>query len=368
MSSADGGAAPWTSRPATVTPAEPAPLGIRGVEGRIAREVIELARERYGVDAVSTVLRTPGQSPTARTDSTAHDHGHDHGHPTVVHVALSTDLQLDLGVDTAVRRAALVEITRSAEEATARGGHLVVVTSARVFGARPDNPVPMSADAPLRARDDRGLIGDLLTVETEIAHIRERRPDLHVTVVRPAAVVGPGVDTTITRHFESPRLLVIGGSAPLWQFVHVADLAAAIMTVVTHEPVGALGPVVTVGADDPITQERVERISGKRRLELPATAAMSTARRLHAAGVLSTSGDDLDYVRYPWAVSATALQEAGWRAVHDNETCLQVLLEGIRGDRGMLALRRDAAVGTASAAVALVGTAALMRRRRRKGA
>lgn len=364
MSSADGDGAPGSSRAPAVAPVAPAPLCIRGVEGRIAREVMNLARERYDVDAVSTVLRTPGKSPAARPEQT-HCEG---GHPTVVHVALSTDLQLDLGIDTNVRRAALVEITRSAAEATAHGGHLVVVTSARVFGAQPSNPVPLQPDAPLRARDDGGLVGDLLTVEAEVESVRRRRPDLRVTIVRPAAVVGPGVDTTISRHFESPRLLVLDGSAPVWQFVHVEDLAAAVMTVVTHEPVGALGPVVTVGADDPLTQERVEHLSGKRRLELPVSAAMSTARRLQAAGVLSTSGVDLDYVRHPWTVSARALQEAGWRAVYDNETCLQVLLESIRGDRGMLALRRDAAVGTASAAVALVGTAALMRRRRRKGA
>jgi len=71
---------------------------------------------------------------------------------------------------------------------------------------------------------------------------------------------------------------------------------------------------------------------------------------------------------YPWVVEPTLLREAGWRPAYDNETCLGVLLDSIRG-RSALAGRRvapkDAALGAASAAVALVGTAAVLRRARR---
>ena len=63
-----------------------------------------------------------------------------------------------------------------------------------------------------------------------ISRLRAQRPDVRVTILRPAALVGPGVDTTITRHFETPRLLVLGGSEPMWQFVHVEDVASAILT------------------------------------------------------------------------------------------------------------------------------------------
>lgn len=348
-----------------------AELSVRGVDGRIAREIVRLGRDRFGVEAVSTRLRAPGLGPSNGAKAAKHPAGSHPDSPAtspvVVHVALSTDLHRDLAVATAVRRAALVELLRASADATAEGGHLVVVSSARVYGARATNPVPIPPEAPLHARDDGGLTGDLLVVEAELEAVRRARPDLRVSVVRAAAVVGPGIDTTISRHFESPRLLVLSGSSPRWQFVHVEDLAAAVMCVVGHGPDGGLGPVVTVGAPGSISQARVELVSGKRRLELPAAVALATARRLHAAGVLNTSGVDLDYVRYPWLVSAEPLEAVGWRAVHDNETCLQVMLDGIRRDRGLLALRRDAAVGTASAAVAVVGTAAIVRRRKRRG-
>lgn len=344
-----------------------------GVEGRIARQVVSLSRERLGVEAVTTSLRAPG---TARAVVVDPDEGPPsgvlqalggHGADTVVHVALSTDLTLDLRLETPKRRDGLIDLTRAAFAAVAPGGHLIVVTSTRAYGARPDNPIPLPPDAPLRAQDDGGLVGDLLVVEAEVARLHAARPDLRVTKLRSAAVVGPGVDTTITRHFETPRLLVLGGSEPLWQFVHVDDLASAVLAVITHEPAGALGPVVTVGAPDPLTQERVEQISGKRRLVLPAVTALGAAQRLQAAGLLITSGADLDFVRYPWVVSCEALESIGWAARFDNEACVRVMVEQIRRNRAVAALRRDAALGTASAGVALVGTAALLRRRRRRG-
>ena len=94
--------------------------------------------------------------------------------------------------------------------AAAGVGHLVVVTSAMAYGALPDNPVPLPEDAPAAGEPDEGLVGDLLAVEQVLAAgPRRSTRACAVTVVRPAALVGPGIDTVITRHFEAPRLLTV---------------------------------------------------------------------------------------------------------------------------------------------------------------
>jgi nucleoside-diphosphate-sugar epimerase len=186
-----------------------------------------------------------------------------------------------------------------------------------------------------------------------------------VTVLRPATLVGPDVDTVVGRHFESPRLLVVRDARTVWQFCHVDDLAEAVVTAIAAELDGPL----TVAADGVLQQADVERLSGMRRIELPAALAFGTAERLHRVGVLPAPATDLAYVVHPWAVSAQRLREHGWAPVYDNETCLGVLLEEVRGHHAV-ALRRldrkDAALGAAGAAVALVGTAAIVRRRRRR--
>ena len=290
------------------------------------------------------------------------------GVDAVVHVAASTDLAADLAVSARTRRERVVLQVQTLVTAAAAAGvsHLVVVTSAMSYGASPDNPVPLPEDAPLTAQPDEGLVGDLLAVEHLLEKARAVHPGLTVTVVRPAALVGSGVDTVLTRHFEAPRLLTVKSGRPAWQFCHVEDLARALAVVVEQ----GLGPVVTVASEGTLTQEEVERVSGMRRVELSDAVALGTAERLHRVGVLPTPATDLAFAIYPWAVSSATLVAAGWRPQHDNESCLAELVHSIRGHHAVAARRidrKDAALGAASAAVALVGTAAIMRRRRRKG-
>jgi nucleoside-diphosphate-sugar epimerase len=58
-------------------------------------------------------------------------------------------------------------------------------------------------------------------------------------------VVGRGVDTVLTRHFEAPRLLVVRDSRPCWQFCHLDDLVEALAVAAASDVQGPL----TVGAD-----------------------------------------------------------------------------------------------------------------------
>jgi nucleoside-diphosphate-sugar epimerase len=290
------------------------------------------------------------------------------GVDTAVYVATRTDLDKELAEGRPARRQRNLRRAQTVitSAAAAGVGHLILVTSAKVFGARPDNPVPLGDEAPLRAVVDTGTVGDLIDVEQLAAVAREVHPGLQVTVVRPAALVGEGVDTVITRHFEAPRLLTVKGADPTWQFCHVDDLGSAIAVIASHR----LGPALTVACEGWLSQDEVERITGMRRVELSLAVAQGTADRLHRVGLLPTPSSDLAFVVYPWAVSSGTLRAHGWEPAYDNATCLGVLLDGIRGSHAVAARRldrKDAALGAASAAVAMVGTAAIMRRKRRRG-
>lgn len=290
------------------------------------------------------------------------------GADVVVHVAASTDLAADLRLSARQRRerSLLRAQTLLTAAATAGASQLVAVSSAEVYGASNDNPLPLDDDAPLRAPADSGPVGDLMEVEQLLSVAGRVHPGLAVTVLRPAALVGPAVDTVITRHFEAPRLLTVRGSSPAWQFCHVDDLGSAVAVAATHHLAGPL----SVGCDGWLSQAEVEQISGMRRVELSEPAALGAAERLHRVGVLPASASELAYTLHPWAVSSGRLRAEGWWPAYDNATCLGVVLDGVRGSlavAGRRVDRREAALGAASAAVAMVGTAAIMRRRRRRG-
>ncbi len=288
----------------------------------------------------------------------------------LVHLAAEHDLAGTLQEPPGTRRARLLAEARTLTTAAAATGveHLVLVTSAMVYGARPDNPVPLPEDSPLRTPDTEGPVADLAAVEEEVTSLARLHPALRVSVVRPAALVGGGVDTIVTRHFEAPRLLTLKGTEPAWTFCHVEDLGAAL-AVVAHW--AALPGTVTVSAPGTLTQEEVEELSGMRHVELSEAVAGAAADRLHRLGVVPVPAGDLAYVAHPWATEPVALLAQGWRPVHDNAGCLAALLADVRGHHAVMARRvtaRDAvgaaAAGAASAAVAVIATAALARRRR----
>jgi nucleoside-diphosphate-sugar epimerase len=239
-----------------------------------------------------------------------------------------------------------------------------------VYGAKPDNPVPLPEDTPLAADIDSSVAGDLLEIEQLAGRSPRAHPGLELTVVRPAALVGDEIDTIVTRHFEAPRLLTVKGAAPRWQFCHIDDLVSALELAVAGEVTGKFA----VGCDGWLDQEQVYELSGLREIELPASLTFGTAQRLHRVGVTPAPAADLRYVVYPWVVDCETLRQAGWRPEYGNPEVLAALLES-RGGRHAVAGRRITrkeatitAAGAAAGAGAVIGTAAIVRiaRRRRK--
>lgn len=290
------------------------------------------------------------------------------GVDTVVHLA--TDRRAD--APATERRAVNVRGTDTVLTAAAAAGvrRVVLLTSAMVYGAVAENPVPLADDAPIRAEPDLSLVGDWVEMERLATVAARAHPSVDIVVVRPASVVGGASDALLPRLFEAPRLLAIKDVDAHWQFCHIDDLVDALVWAALDKVDGAL----TVASPGWLGQEEVERISGLRSLVVPAAMAFGAAERLHRIGVLPAPASELHYVAHPWVVGADRLTGAGWAAEWDNESALRAHLDelGDRAGRGMPRLqRKDATRAAAGATVALVGTVAIARaraaRRRRRG-
>ena len=289
------------------------------------------------------------------------------GVDVVVHADVDTSVDRDPRQRRALNlRAAQTVLTVAAAERISR---VVLLSSAMVYGARPDNPVPLPEDAPLQAVDDGSVAGDMLEVEQLARRSRRVNPATAVTVVRPAALVGEAVDTLLTRHFEAPRLLAVRGCEPRWQFCHVADLASALELAAT----GVVSGDFAVGCDGWLSRAEVEEISGLKSIELPARLTFGTAQRLHRLGVTPAPAAEVHYEVYPWVVDCAALRTAGWAPEYDNASVLRALLAegaGHHAVAGRRIARKEAAItaaaGAAAGTAAAIGAAAIVRHARKK--
>lgn len=250
---------------------------------------------------------------------------------------------------------------------------VVLVTSSMVYGATPDNPVPLPEDSGRLSDNSEGLMGDFAAVEELAERARRAHPGLTVTVVRPAPLVGPELDTLLSRHFAAPRLLTVKGHEQHWQFCHEDDLASALAFCALNGVTGRDG-VVAVASEGTLTQGEVEAIAEMKHFEVTANLAFGAVRRLHQARITPAAAGEIKFLVYPCVVDCASLREAGWKPTHDGESTLRVLLESSRGKHaiaGRTLGRKEAtitaAAGAAGAAAATIGTVAAIRHLRKRG-
>jgi nucleoside-diphosphate-sugar epimerase len=184
-----------------------------------------------------------------------------------------------------------------------------------------------------------------------------------VVLLRAATLVGgplgPAYDGALLESLDGPRLLAVRGVEPVWQLCHTDDLLSALELAAT----GGLTGTAAVASAGWLTQREVEQLSGRSRLELPAAVALATAERLHRAHLTPGSSAELDRLLHPVAVQTRRLAEAGWLPDWTAESALQAHLAArVAGSGRAGAYTRSAAGAT----VALVGTAALVRRARQR--
>lgn len=302
-------------------------VAITGVSGLVGGRVLEAVRSRGTVDRIVGVdLRPPSDADTTglvfrETDicdaaavQTALE-----GADVVVHLAF----QLDPLRDAARMRAVNVDGTRNVFEAAAAVGarKIVYTSSAVVYGAHPDNDVPLTEEAPLRANPDFPYAEHKHEVEAWLERWIPDHPELVATVLRPAIVAGPGVDNFIVRALQGPRWLVVAGHRPPLQFVHVDDLAAAVDHVVDLDLPGAYN----VGAEGWLSTDEVAAILGRKFLEVPEEVAFAMTERTYTLGVGEVPPGMIHYAMHPWVVSVDKLVATGWRPRHTNRDALAVI-------------------------------------------
>jgi UDP-glucose 4-epimerase len=242
---------------------------------------------------------------------------------------------------------------------------IVYTSSAVVYGAHPDNPVPLTEDSPLRANLDFSYAAHKLEVEYVVREFRDEFPDVTLTVLRPSIVFGGHVDSAWSHLLEIPLVIGVKGHSPPFQFVHEDDVAAALLFAVGND----LNGPFNLAPSDWMAGEEILAAAGRRRLDLPEAAAFSVVERLWGLGLSDAPAGMMHYAMHPWLVSPDKLAAAGFVCSHTTAEALDDLLEQIAGYTRIGTKRvstggmvRGAAAGAGVLGATLVWRAARRRR------
>ena len=195
-------------------------------------------------------------------------------------------------------------------------GTVVLLSSATAYGAWPDNPVPLTEDAPLRPNPSLGFATHKAEVERLAAEWRQGHPSATVAVLRSTVAVAEDTADWLGASLWSTTPLASAEEEPQAQFVHLDDLADAVILAVSRRLDGPFN----VAPDGWISGEDLRRLAGR-------GPAVRLSERLRARlagwgwkfGVSSTPPSIVPYRSHPWVVANDRLRAEGWVARHSNE-------------------------------------------------
>lgn len=239
------------------------------------------------------------------------------GVEVLVHLAAVTDPVADAAL---MRRTNLDATRRLLDAAAAAGVRRVVrVSPTTVYGAWPDNLVPLTEDAPLRPNDGYGPGILAAEVERLVADWAVADRGRAALVLRAAPVLGPGATHLWARLLAAPTRVRPGGRRAPVQVVHVDDLADALRRAVLDRWEGTYN----VSATGWIDARDAEALVAPAVLpELPVGLLDGVLDLGWRSGLTEIPPAVLPYLRDPWVVANDRLRAEGWEPRHSNEAVL----------------------------------------------
>ncbi len=172
---------------------------------------------------------------------------------------------------------------------------IVVMSTYYVYGASPYNPALLSERAPLKAAELTHELVNSVELENLTQIFLWRRPELGITILRPCNIIGPGVRNTISRLLSQRYAPCLAGFSPMMQFIHVDDMADAIVTAYHQQHRG----IFNVAPDDFIGFHDALRACGATPVPLPSIPPMLPQLLSHLLENRGFPRHLVNYFKYP---------------------------------------------------------------------
>ncbi len=158
---------------------------------------------------------------------------------------------------------------------------LVMGSATLLYGPHSDNPNFLSEAHPLRGLRGVPFLADKIDAERQVEQYARDVPSACVTVLRFAPVLGPTIESYVTRWLSRKRVPTLLGFDPLVQFVHEVDALAALKLAIEREVSGAFNIV----GDGVLPLSTVIKLAGSSPLPLPHFVVPRVAALLWLLGV-----------------------------------------------------------------------------------
>jgi len=181
---------------------------------------------------------------------------------------------------------------------------LVLLSSAALYGAHPDNNQFLKEDAPLLGGYGFSAMRDLVEADIYATSFFWRHPEIDTVVLRPAHVVGR-LGNTASTYLSLKVAPTLMGFDPMMQIMSAEDLIHAFRLAMKPGIRGIFN--VAGGAPAPLSE--LIRLAGNHALPVPEIVAKGMLNSAFGLGLAGIPAAQLDYLKYVCMADDTHARE-----------------------------------------------------------
>ncbi|MFT4264978.1 MAG: NAD-dependent epimerase/dehydratase family protein [Nocardioides sp.] len=198
--------------------------------------------------------------------------------------------------------------------------NLVVKSTTMVYGASHRDPAMFTEDMEPRHTPRSGYGKDVSEIEGYVRGLARRRPDINVTVLRCANVIGPRVGASpITSYLRMPVIPTVLGFDPRMQFLHETDLLNALGHAIRAERPGTYN----IAGPGLLNLSQVTRRLARPTLPMPGFAIGGIGNALRSVRLTDFSPELRAYLTFGRGVDTARMREQlGFEPVYSTAEAL----------------------------------------------
>ncbi len=187
-------------------------------------------------------------------------------------------------------------------------GKVIVLSSANVYGPRPENAQFLTEEAPLLGAQAFPEMRDIVEIDHLASSFFWKAREIDTVILRPVHILG-GVRNAPSNYLRLKTVPTLLGFDPMVQMIHERDVAEAIVCALAPKARGIYN--VTGPGEVPLSV--VLRELGRQTVPVPHPMAKPVWRMAFRLGLSSFPQAQFDFIRYVCMVDGTrAVEELGF--------------------------------------------------------
>ncbi|OHU99875.1 SDR family oxidoreductase [Mycobacterium talmoniae] len=182
---------------------------------------------------------------------------------------------------------------------------VILKSTSEVYGSSSRDPVMFTEDSTSHRPPSEGFPRDSIDIEGYARGLGRRRPDIAVTILRLANMIGPAMDTALSRYLAGPLVPTVLGRDARLQLLHEQDALGALERATMAGKPGTFN----IGASGIIMMSQAIRRSGRIPVPVPGFGLWAVDSLRRANRYTEINREQLDYLSFGRVMDTTRMRD-----------------------------------------------------------